>query len=49
VRRHCLAHLEAFMVPKIVDIRGALPTTASGKVSRRALRLLTLNRGESAA
>jgi acyl-CoA synthetase (AMP-forming)/AMP-acid ligase II len=49
VRRHCLAHLEPFMVPKIVDIRGALPTTASGKVSRRALRLLTLNRGESAA
>ena len=49
VRRHCLAHLEAFMVPKIVDIRGALPTTDSGKVSRRALRLLTVNRGESAA
>jgi long-chain acyl-CoA synthetase len=49
VRRHCLEHLEPLMVPKIVDIRGALPTTASGKVSRRALRLLTQNRGESAA
>ena len=49
VRRHCRAHLEPFMVPKIVDVRGTLPTTSSGKVSRRALRLLTLNRGESAA
>ena len=49
VRRHCLAHLEPFMVPKLVDIRSALPTTATGKVSRRALRLLTLPQGESAA
>lgn len=49
VRRHCLAHLESFMVPKLVDIRSTLPTTASGKVSRRALRLLTRPRGEFAA
>jgi long-chain acyl-CoA synthetase len=49
VRRHCLEHLEGYMVPKVVDIRTAMPTTASGKVSRRALRLLTLPRGASAA
>jgi len=49
VRRHCLAHLEPFMVPKIVDIRSTLPTIANGKVSRTALRLLTMRRGESAA
>lgn len=49
VRRHCLAHLEPFMVPRIVDIRSTLPTTASGKVSRRALRLLTVPEGESVA
>jgi acyl-CoA synthetase (AMP-forming)/AMP-acid ligase II len=48
VRRHCLANLEPYMVPKIVDVRDALPTTPNGKVSRRALRLLT-SRGESAA
>jgi long-chain acyl-CoA synthetase len=49
VRRHCLARLEAFMVPKIVDVRSTLPTIANGKVSRTALRLLTMRRGESAA
>ena len=49
VRRHCLAHLEPFMVPKVVDIRSTLPTSANGKVSRRALRLLTVRRGASAA
>ena len=49
IRRHCLAHLESYMVPKIVEIRETLPTTSSGKVSRRALRLLTMPRGASAA
>jgi amino acid adenylation domain-containing protein len=49
IRRHCHAHLEPFMVPTVVDVRATLPTTTSGKVSRRALRLLTLPRGESAA
>ncbi len=49
IRRHCLEHLEAYMVPKIVDIRQTLPTTMSGKVSRRALRLLTTPHGVSAA
>ena len=42
VRRHCLAHLEAVMVPKFVDIRAAFPTTPNAKVSRRALRRLTV-------
>ena len=49
VRRHCLEHLEPYMVPRVVDVRTALPTTPNGKVSRRALRLLTLPRGETAA
>jgi long-chain acyl-CoA synthetase len=49
VRRHCLNHLEPFMVPKTVDIRPALPTTANGKVSRRALRLQAVHRKEFAA
>ena len=49
VRRHCLEHLEPYMVPKVVLVRAALPTTPSGKVSRRALRLLTLSREDSAA
>jgi acyl-CoA synthetase (AMP-forming)/AMP-acid ligase II len=49
VRRHCLARLGPFMVPKVVDIRSTLPTIANGKVSRKALRLLTMRRGESAA
>jgi len=38
IQRYCLEHLEAFMVPKIVDFRDAMPTTMTGKVSRRALR-----------
>jgi amino acid adenylation domain-containing protein len=49
IRRHCLERLEAYMVPKVVDIRTTMPTTASGKVSRRALRLLRMPRGASAA
>jgi long-chain acyl-CoA synthetase len=49
VRRHCLARLEPFKVPKVVDIRSTLPTIANGKVNRKALRLLTMRRGESAA
>ncbi len=37
VLRHCSSHLETIMVPKIVDFCEALPTTSSGKVSRREL------------
>jgi acyl-CoA synthetase (AMP-forming)/AMP-acid ligase II len=35
VIRHCSAHLEDFMVPKIVEFRTELPKTDTGKVSRR--------------
>lgn len=40
VRRHCLMHLADFMVPKFVEIRDALPTTSTGKVSRRTLQFV---------
>lgn len=33
--RHCAAHLEDFMVPKIVEFRRELPKTDTGKVSRK--------------
>ncbi len=33
--RYCAAHLEDFMVPKIVEFRDELPKTDTGKVSRR--------------
>ncbi|WEX74925.1 acyl--CoA ligase [Sinorhizobium numidicum] len=33
--RHCVRHLEDFMVPKIVEFRTELPKTDTGKVSRR--------------
>src|SRR2546425_9628580 len=32
---------DALPISKVVDVRDSLPTTSSGKVSRRALRLLT--------
>jgi long-chain acyl-CoA synthetase len=35
ILRHCAAHLEDFMVPKLVAFRSALPKTESGKISRR--------------
>jgi acyl-CoA synthetase (AMP-forming)/AMP-acid ligase II len=38
IQRHCLERLESFMVPRIIDIREALPTTTNGKVDRLALR-----------
>jgi len=41
IQRHCLEHLESFMVPRQIDIREALPTGANGKVDRRALREAT--------
>jgi acyl-CoA synthetase (AMP-forming)/AMP-acid ligase II len=40
VQQHCRRHLDEFMVPKVVDIRDAVPTTLSGKVSRRRLRAM---------
>jgi long-chain acyl-CoA synthetase len=38
IQRHCLEQLESFMVPRRIDIREALPTSANGKVNRGALR-----------
>jgi amino acid adenylation domain-containing protein len=38
VMAYCSEHLEDFMVPRIVEFRESLPTTETGKVSRRALR-----------
>jgi amino acid adenylation domain-containing protein len=35
--RHCRQRLEDFMVPRRVEVRTSLPTTATGKVARRAL------------
>ena len=42
VRRHCHGHLESFKVPRDVSVRASLPTTDTGKVSRRALRAAAL-------
>ena len=49
VKRHCLEHLGALMVPKIVDIRDALPTTATGKISRHALQAAGAKAGQASA
>jgi len=40
VLRHCARRLESFMVPKYVELMAALPRTASGKISRRELRVV---------
>ncbi len=37
ILRHCAAHLENFMVPKRISFVEALPTTGTGKISRRLL------------
>lgn len=37
IRRHCRANLENYMVPKFVEISGALPKTESGKIRKRVL------------
>jgi amino acid adenylation domain-containing protein len=37
LRRHCAAQLEDYMVPTRLELRESLPTTANGKVDRRAL------------
>ena len=38
VLRHCRAHLEDFMVPRIVEFVDALPKTDSGKIKKTDLR-----------
>ena len=37
ILRYCAAHLEDFMVPKLVEIRESMPRTSSGKINKRAL------------
>ncbi|MFO0754209.1 MAG: AMP-binding protein [Thermodesulfovibrionales bacterium] len=37
ILRHCAQHLETHMVPRFVEIRAALPKTATGKISRHEL------------
>ena len=37
VLAHCKAHLEDFMVPKLVEFRDTLPKTESGKIARKEL------------
>ena len=37
IRRYCIEHLEDFMVPKYIEIRGSLPKTESGKINKREL------------
>lgn len=41
VLRHCVKHLEDYMVPKFVDIRQSLPTTSTGKIHKRGLAIPT--------
>lgn len=38
VHRHCLQHLEDFMVPKYIEFRTALPKTDSGKIKKTDLK-----------
>lgn len=38
IMRHCAAHLEDFMVPKLVEIRTTLPKTSTGKISKNELK-----------
>jgi O-succinylbenzoic acid--CoA ligase len=38
IREHCSASLASYKVPKLVEIVGELPRTASGKLHRSALR-----------
>jgi amino acid adenylation domain-containing protein len=38
VMRHCASHLEDFMVPKLVEIRDAMPKTGTGKIDKSTLK-----------
>jgi len=35
---HCKAHMAAYKVPRIVELREELPKTVTGKILRRQLR-----------
>jgi len=37
ILKHCKTHLEAFMVPKYVELRESLPKTSSGKIDKQQL------------
>ena len=37
VLAHCRAHMEDYMVPKLVEFRTELPTTSSGKITKVGL------------
>jgi len=37
IMRYCASHLEDFMVPKLVEVRPALPKTGNGKIDKREL------------
>ncbi len=37
VLRHCRANLEDFMIPQMIEFRGALPKNASGKIQKTDL------------
>jgi amino acid adenylation domain-containing protein len=37
ILRHCKAHLEDLMVPKYIEFCESMPTTSTGKISKRAL------------
>ncbi|MFM2129008.1 MAG: hypothetical protein RL477_554 [Pseudomonadota bacterium] len=39
VRRHCRERLEPRLVPKYIEVRGALPKTDSGKITKKTLRV----------
>jgi len=38
VMRHCRAHLDDFMVPRVIEFRDELPKTPSGKIRKAELR-----------
>lgn len=40
ILRHCVRHLEDFMVPKFVEFCNSLPKTSTGKINKRKLRVL---------
>jgi long-chain acyl-CoA synthetase len=37
ITAHCMRTLEDFMVPKVIELRDALPKTASGKITKKGL------------
>ena len=37
IKRHCIAHMENFMIPKHIYIRASLPKTANGKIDKLKL------------